>query len=61
MTAPEMFISFIAQKTRARDELLKECKKMFQGKRSLGAREVSSSEFLMLIPSLGASGRREVP
>lgn len=41
MTASEMlFITFIAQKARARDKLLKGCKKMFQSKGSLGAREV---------------------
>lgn len=65
MTAPEMFfLTFIAHKARARDELLKGCKKMFQSKGSLRAREVwevSSSEFLVLIPSFGTSGRREVP
>lgn len=65
LTAPEMFfLTFIAHKARARDELLKGCKKMFQSKGSLRAREVwevSSSEFLVLIPSFGTSGRREVP
>lgn len=65
MTAPEMFfLTFTAQKTRARDEFLKGCKKMFQSKGSLRAREiweVSSSEFSVFIPSFGTSGRREVP
>lgn len=63
MTAPEMlFLTFTAQK--ARDEFLKGHKKMFQSKGSLRAREiweVSSSEFSVLIPSFGTSGRREVP
>lgn len=64
MTASEMlFITFIAQKARARDKLLKGCRKMFQSKGSLeakGGMGGSSSEFLVLIPSFGTSGRGEV-